>query len=69
MASEEGTVVRRLYYYVVAAVGLALLGSAVDIIGALLDALSGSIWVEPLATGKPARRRCAGAGVALACGA
>ena len=50
--SEEGTVVRRLYYYVVAAVGLALLWfGAVDIVGALLDALSGGIWVEPLATG------------------
>ena len=59
--SEEGTVVRRLYYYVVAAV-LALPGS-----GAVIS--SAHCWMRcraasaELAAAKPARRRCAGVGV------
>lgn len=57
--SAEGKTVRRLYYYAVAAVGLALLWfGAVEVMSALLDWLVGSnvagtdpLWVEPLATG------------------
>lgn len=50
--SQEGAVVRRLYYYVVAAAGIALLWfGLVDTVGALLDALLGGLWVDPLATG------------------
>ncbi len=53
--TAEGASVRRLYYYIVAAVGLALLWvGAVGILQALLDRFlvgQGSFWVEPLATG------------------
>lgn len=50
--SQEGAVVRRLYYYVVAAAGIALLWfGLIDTASALLGALLGGLWVEPLATG------------------
>lgn len=56
--SHEGATVRRLYYYAVAATGLALLWfGAVSILQAALDWLlvvgprEGYFWAEPLATG------------------
>jgi hypothetical protein len=56
--SSEGATVRRLYYYAVAATGLALLWfGAVSLLQALLDWLlvttpeAGRIWSEPLANG------------------
>ena len=58
--SAEGAMVRRVYYYVVAATGLVLLWfGAAETVSALLDWALGAggkgggpaIWVEPLATG------------------
>jgi hypothetical protein len=56
--SDEGATVRRLYYYAVAATGLALLWfGAVNVLQAIIDPLLvsgdtvGRLWVEPLATG------------------
>ncbi len=56
--SEQGATVRRIYYYLMAAVGLALMWvGLVELLHALLDALltgmdsPGDIWHEPLANG------------------
>lgn len=53
--TSEGATVRRLYYYIVAAIGLGLLWvGAVGILQTLLDRFlvsEGGFWVEPLATG------------------
>ena len=56
--SEQGATVRRIYFYLMAAVGLALLWvGLVELLHALLDTLltgmsgSGDIWHEPLANG------------------
>ena len=56
--SREGGMVRRLYYYLVAATGLALMWvGAVELLHAIVDVLLagrstvGMIWTEPLATG------------------